>query len=178
MTEQKERTGRHVRRRRSEGRRQKSGAAEPRKNAEDRKKQNGKEQIVPQRAAGSKAKSECAGSAHPKHRRVFVRYVSYLVVFLLSVCAGYAYIARYHNAGTVSTGAAATGGVTILENCNIREAAGTASEVIGGGKAGEIYEYAGRTEYTGEEKDSAWYGIYYEDTVGWVSEAVAVLKED
>lgn len=100
----------------------------------------------------------------------------YALVFLLSVWAGYEYIAIWHNTGTVSAEAASTGGVRITQNCNIREAPGTDSPVIGGGSEGTVYEYAGRTETTGE--DSLWYSIYYEDTVGWVSEAVASFRPD
>ena len=97
------------------------------------------------------------------------------LLFCISAVVGYQYTAIHDN-GTVSESDAAMGMVRITQNCNIRQAPGTASEVIGGGKEGEIYEYAGSTEITGE--DSRWYSIRMEDGTGWVSEAVADLVID
>lgn len=100
----------------------------------------------------------------------------FLLVFLLSAAAGYRYTALHEDPVMPSDGAAETGAVRILENCNVRKAAGTGAEVIGGGKKDQIFEYAGKTEITGE--DNKWYSIYYEDTIGWVSEAVAAFTPD
>ncbi|MDO4266031.1 MAG: SH3 domain-containing protein [Eubacteriales bacterium] len=98
-----------------------------------------------------------------------------LFLFCISAFAGYQYTAVHDN-GTVSERDAAMGAVKIIQNCNIREAPGTVSEVIGGGKEGDIYEYAGSTEITGE--DSRWFSIRFEGGIGWVSEAVAELTID
>ena len=100
----------------------------------------------------------------------------FLLVFLLSAAAGYRYTALHEAPVMPSDGAAETGAVRILENCNVRKAAGTGAEVIGGGKKDQVFEYAGKTEITGE--DNKWYSIYYEDTIGWVSEAVAAFTPD
>lgn len=98
-----------------------------------------------------------------------------VMLFCISAFAGYQYTATHDN-GTVSGQEAAMGAVSITQNCNIREAPGTVSAVIGSGTEGEVYEYAGSTEITGE--DSQWYSIRFEGGIGWVSEAVAELTID
>ena len=97
------------------------------------------------------------------------------LAFGISFGLSYRYTA-VHDQGTVPAEAAASDGVWITQNCNIRKGPGTAFEVIGGGHEGEIFEYAGQTETAGE--DSLWYSIYFEDGTGWVSEAVAQLSLD
>ena len=126
---------------------------------------------VPASPAASVSSSGSASSARPL-RAVLL----FLLVFLLSAAAGYRYTALHEDPVMPSDGAAETGAVRILENCNVRKAAGTGAEVIGGGKKNQIFEYAGKTEITGE--DNKWYSIYYEDTIGWVSEAVAAFTPD
>lgn len=99
-----------------------------------------------------------------------------LLLFSVSAAAGYFYTARYKNTTEVSANAPETGSVRILENCNIRSGPGTASEVIGGGKKDQVFEYAGKTETA--EEGVPWYSIDYNGTIAWVSKAVAELDID
>lgn len=115
-------------------------------------------------------------SSAPKKKFSAAVILFLFLLFAVSSAAGYGYAALDQKSAEVTPGAAEMGAVRILENCNIRSAPGTDSEVIGGGKKGQIFEYAGKTELAKE--GVKWYCIEYNGRTAWVSKAVAELETD
>ena len=66
--------------------------------------------------------------------------------------------------------------VVTTGSVNLRSFSGLEYDVLASVPAGTELEYAGRTRF--DERDVAWYRVYYEDREMWVSSRYSRLEQD